>query len=101
MERRDGAGAVITQLGKSLPSLLEEQEGSPIHRFHSKHRYIAVIFIDGQELSLLGCFLYICLGGDTVIHVRVGYFCLSLLVDRVGFFLRGKEIFGGIRFWII
>ena len=94
MERRDGAGAVITQLGKSLPSLLEEQEGSPIHRFHSKHRYIAVIFIDGQELSLLGCVWV------EIIHVRVGYFCLSLLVE-LGFFLRGKEIFGGIRFWII
>lgn len=39
MKRRDGADAVITQLGKSLASLLEEQEGSAIHRFHSKHRY--------------------------------------------------------------
>ncbi|XP_048760090.2 uncharacterized protein LOC125669548 [Ostrea edulis] len=39
MHRRDGAEAVITQLGKSIVSILEEQEGTAIHRFHRKHSY--------------------------------------------------------------
>ncbi|XP_062566447.1 uncharacterized protein LOC134228769 [Saccostrea cucullata] len=39
LQRRDGAEAVITQLGKSLTAILEEQEGTAIHRFHRKHRY--------------------------------------------------------------